>query len=180
MTGEQSRQARVNALRNSYQLTSGMKVCFSANIPQASLMLDNLPVPGNSFNGTLFAPVTLTASAPAGYTFKGWSTDSSATTATYQSGGKATRSGNTRLYAVWEANTYNVQFNANGGTGAPSAQTKTYGQTLTLSSTVPTRTNYTFLGWSTSNTATTPTYTAGGSYTANASATLYAVWVAES
>ena len=72
MTGEQSRQARVNALRNSYQLTSGMKVCFSANIPQASLMLDNLPVPGNSFNGTLFAPVTLTASAPAGYTFKGW------------------------------------------------------------------------------------------------------------
>ena len=111
-----------------------------------------------------------------GYTFKGWSTNSSATTATYQSGGKATRSANTRLYAVWEANTYTVQFNANGGTGAPSAQTKTYGQTLTLSSTVPTRTNYTFKGWSTSNTATTPTYTAGGSYTANASATLYAVW----
>ncbi len=111
-----------------------------------------------------------------GYTFKGWSTDSSATTATYQSGGKATRSANTRLYAVWEANTYTVSFNANGGTGAPSSQTKTYGQTLTLSSTVPTRTNYTFLGWSTSNSATTPTYAAGGSYTANASATLYAVW----
>lgn len=72
MTSEQSRQARINALRDSYQLGSGMNVSFSANIPQASLMLDNLPVPGNSFNGTLFAPVTLTASAPAGYTFKGW------------------------------------------------------------------------------------------------------------
>ena len=45
---------------------------------------------------------------------------------------------------------YTVSFNANGGTGAPSAQTKTYGQTLTLSSTVPTREGYTFLGWATS------------------------------
>ena len=44
------------------------------------------------------------------------------------------------------------------------------------SSTVPTRSGYKFLGWSTSSTATTATYTAGGSYTANAAATLYAVW----
>lgn len=72
--------------------------------------------------------------------------------------------------------TYTVSYNANGGTGAPSSQTKTYGQTLTLSSTKPTRTGYTFLGWSTSSTATSATYSAGGSYTANTSATLYAVW----
>ena len=49
-----------------------MNVSLNANIPQASFMLDNLPVPGNRFNGTLFAPVTITASAPAGYRFKGW------------------------------------------------------------------------------------------------------------
>ncbi len=72
MTGTQSRQARISALRSSYQLGTGMKVRFRADIPQASLMLDNLPVPGNAFDGTLFAPVTLTATAPAGYTFKGW------------------------------------------------------------------------------------------------------------
>ena len=72
MTGTSSRQARINALRDSYRLGTGMKVSFRANIPQASLMLDNLPVPGNTFDGTLFAPVTLTASAPAGYVFKGW------------------------------------------------------------------------------------------------------------
>ena len=72
MISSSSRQARINALRNSYHLGEGMKVSFKANIPQASLMLDNLPVPGNSFDGTLFAPVTLTATAPAGYRFTGW------------------------------------------------------------------------------------------------------------
>ena len=64
MTSSNSREARINALRSSYHLGDGMKVSFKANIPQASLMLDNLPVPGNSFDGTLFAPVTLTATAP--------------------------------------------------------------------------------------------------------------------
>ena len=72
MINSSSRQARINALRDSYQLGSGMKASFKANIPQASLMLDNLPVPGNTFDGTLFAPVTLTATAPTGYEFKGW------------------------------------------------------------------------------------------------------------
>ena len=71
---------------------------------------------------------------------------------------------------------YTVSFNANGGSGAPSSQTKWYGETLTLSSTVPTRPNYTFLGWSTSSTATEATYKAGGAYTANSGANLYAVW----
>lgn len=71
---------------------------------------------------------------------------------------------------------YTVSFNANGGSGAPSSQTKWYGTTLTLSSTVPKRTGYNFLGWSTSSTATTATYKAGGSYTSNSAATLYAVW----
>ena len=42
--------------------------------------------------------------------------------------------------------------------------------------TKPTRTGYTFLGWSTSSTAATAQYAAGAIYTANAAATLYAVW----
>lgn len=76
------------------------------------------------------------------------------------------------------AKTYNIYYNANGGSGAPSSQVKTEGKTLTLSSTKPTRTGYTFLGWSTSKTATSATYSAGGSYTSNSSVTLYAVWKA--
>lgn len=71
---------------------------------------------------------------------------------------------------------YTISYNANNGTGAPGNQTKYYDRTLTLSTTQPTRSGYKFLGWSTSSTATTPTYTAGGRYTSNAAATLYAVW----
>ena len=72
--------------------------------------------------------------------------------------------------------TYNVIYDANGGSGAPTSQTKTYGQTLTLSNTKPTRSGYTFLGWSTSSTATKATYSAGGSFTIDEDTTLYAVW----
>lgn len=43
--------------------------------------------------------------------------------------------------------TYTISYNANGGTGAPSSQTKTYGITLTLSNTKPVKIGYPFLGW---------------------------------
>lgn len=70
---------------------------------------------------------------------------------------------------------HTVTFNANGGTGAPGSQTKWYGTVLTLSSTRPTRTNYEFLGWSTSSTGAVD-YQLGGQYGADADVTLYAVW----
>lgn len=111
-----------------------------------------------------------------GYSFLGWSTSSSATSATYAAGANYTANAAATLYAVWKANTYTVSYNANGGTGAPGNQTKTYGKALTLSSTKPTRTNYNFKGWGTSASATTVTYAAGASYTNNAAITLYAVW----
>jgi uncharacterized repeat protein (TIGR02543 family) len=122
--------------------------------------------------------LTLSSTKPTrtGHSFLGWSTSSTATSATYSAGGKYTANAAATLYAVWKANTYTVTYNANGGTGAPSNQTKTYGKTLTLSSTKPTRTNYTFKGWGTSASATTATYSAGGSYSTNANITLYAVW----
>lgn len=111
-----------------------------------------------------------------GYTFSKWNTAANGTGTSYNAGASYTANADASLYAIWNINTWTVSYNANGGSGAPAAQTKTYGVTLTLSTTVPTRTGYTFLGWSTSNTATTATYAAGGSYTANAAATLYAVW----
>lgn len=110
-----------------------------------------------------------------GYTFKGWATSASGSVA-YAAGASYTANAAVTLYAVWTANTYTVSYNANGGSGAPANQTKTYGATLKLSSTKPTRTNYNFLGWGTSASATTVSYAAGANYTANAAITLYAVW----
>lgn len=110
-----------------------------------------------------------------GYTFQGWGTSSTDTTADYQPGASYTGNATTTLYAVWKANTYTVRYNANGGTGAPGNQTKTHGTTLTLSSTRPTRTDYTFLGWATSANGAV-VYQPGGSYTANAAITMYAKW----
>ena len=72
---------------------------------------------------------------------------------------------------------YSISYNANGGIGAPASQTKRYGESLTLSSTVPTRTGYTFMGWATS-TYGSVAYMPGASFTANADTTLYAVWKA--
>ena len=71
---------------------------------------------------------------------------------------------------------HTVSYNANGGTGAPSSQTKKYLTTLYLSSTKPTRTNYEFLGWSTSSSATTAEYQPGDAYSANNDLYLYAIW----
>lgn len=71
--------------------------------------------------------------------------------------------------------TYTVSYNANGGSGAPASQTKTYGVNLTLSSTMPTRAGYAFKGWATSSTGTVA-YPAGGTYSDNSAVTLYAVW----
>lgn len=122
--------------------------------------------------------LTLRSTKPTktGYIFKGWTNDPNSTEVIWTAGGKYTINASRKLYAVWQAKTYTISYNANGGSGAPKSQTKTYGKDLTLSSTKPTRTNYNFEGWSTSSTATNATYRAGERYTDNKAATLYAVW----
>ena len=125
--------------------------------------------------------LTLRSTKPTrtGYTFKGWATTNGEIQAVkYAPGGQYWLDEPATLYAVWQKNPaqYTVTYNANGGSGSPASQTKTENVALTLSSTKPTRSGYTFLGWSTSSTATSPTYYPGSSYTTNASATLYAVW----
>jgi uncharacterized repeat protein (TIGR02543 family) len=76
------------------------------------------------------------------------------------------------------AATYTVSYSANGGSGAPAAQTKTQNVSLTLSGVRPTRSGYNFLGWSTSSAATSASYQPGTAFTVNANTTLYAVWQA--
>ena len=130
------------------------------------------------YNATTGYTFTISTTKPTrtGYDFLGWSLDNKATTASYQPGSSITLTNTSVLYAVWKLKTYQISYNANGGTGAPSAQTKTYGVNLKLSTVEPTRSGYKFLGWSTSNTAEEPTYLSGGTFTTNANTTLYAVW----
>lgn len=134
--------------------------------------------------------LTLSTTKPTrtGYTFSKWNTNASGTGSSYSSGGSYTANAAATLYAIWTANTYGVTFNANGGSsGTTTSMNRSYGSSFTIPQTaIPTRTNYKFLGWSTSNTATTPTYThTGGTSgtctistynTSTNTLTLYAVW----
>ena len=137
--------------------------------------------PPSSQTKTEGTTLTLSKTKPtrAGYTFKGWGTSSTATTVAYKAGASYTTNGGTTLYAIWKKTTYAIKYDANGGSGAPAAQTKTHGKTLVLSKTKPSRRGYIFLGWSTSSTATKKTYSPGDSYATNSAATLYAVWKAQ-
>jgi len=72
-----------------------------------------------------------------------------------------------------------ISYNANGGTGAPSSQTKIYGTNLTLRSGSPSRTGYTFKGWASSSTATTAEWQPSGILSAEGARTLYAIWEAK-
>lgn len=133
---------------------------------------------GAPSNQTKTAGVSLTLSTTkptrAGYTFKHWNTNTTDTGTAYNPGASYTANAALSLYAIWNRT---VTYNANGGTGAPAAQTAIATSAITLSSTVPTKAGSTFRGWATSSTATSASYQAGGTYAANSpSVTLYAVW----
>lgn len=121
--------------------------------------------------------LTLSSTRPTrtGYTFKGWATSSSATSASIQPGATYTANSGITYYAVWQINTHTITYNANGGSGAPGSTTKNYGQAQTVSSTKPTRMNYDFKGWSLSQNGAVQ-YSGGQTISDYTNHTLYAVW----
>lgn len=89
-----------------------------------------------------------------GYTFLGWSTSPTATTATYTDEQLVTTNvgnqcGDITLYAVWSPNTITIDWNENGGTSVSNTTCKFDG-TFTLPS-APMRGGYTFDGWKFAN-----------------------------
>lgn len=121
-----------------------------------------------------------------GYTFDGWKTKADGTGTNYAADVNLMSLNNLTdenptLYAKWSANSYTVSFNANGGTGSIADQSFTYDVSGSLTANSFARGSDTFLGWSTSSTAETATYTNGQSVSnlstiANGKVTLYAVW----
>lgn len=82
-------------------------------------------------------------------------------------------------YAVPDLPHWTVKLNANGGTnGSKTSFVKYYNATayFPAGSESPTRSGWTWLGWGTSPSSTSPSYVSYSAYTANAGATFYAIW----
>ena len=116
----------------------------------------------NSVEATKGKAMPTISSLPtrAGYTFAGYYSATSGGTKYYNANGTSAKNfdkdANTTLYAQWTANQYTVTYNANGGTVSPASfkyktnnnTTSSTGQHFTLAT--PTRSGYTFDGWTTS------------------------------
>ena len=157
---------------------------------------------GNKTNPSL--TVTSTTPTRTGYNFLGWSTSSSATSASYDGGDSYTfsnaynASSTAKLYAVWEAKVIAVNLNKNGGAGGTStiylkydsgwysSSSCTSSSKITSLPSTPTRTGYEFLGYNTeSNGSGATAVSATGSinlsdtyYSTDGTRTWYAVWEA--
>ena len=115
-----------------------------------------------------------------GYTIIGWNTNKNATTSTWNINTSKSILSSATYYPILKANIYTVTYNANGGSGGPSSQSYKYAPNgnIYLSSDKPSKTGYTFMGWSESSSATSASYSPGqwwGTHNAN-NYTLYAVW----
>lgn len=94
---------------------------------------------------TALFPAKCGFTVPTGRTFGGWGTSSSSISASYNAGTSYNINANDylELYARWLVHTYNISFNANGGSGTMNSITNcTYGTAYTLPKNQFTR-NYT-------------------------------------
>ena len=181
--------------------TEGVTITWSAQsgatgyrvVRGTSSNLDNANILVETVSGTSYTDKT----AVAGKTYYYWivaKKSSGYVTSSYNTGYKASSSsgggdddpdpgtggGTTPSY---DGNPYTVQFNANGGEGTMANESFVYGTAKALTISTFKRTGYIFIGWSTSSTATTPTYDDGQSVknlttTSGGTVKLYAVWQA--
>jgi uncharacterized repeat protein (TIGR02543 family) len=127
---------------------------------------------------------TVTSSVPTrtGYTFTGWNTLANGTGTSYATG--ATTSPITTditLYAIWTGVDHTLSYDLNGAAGTPpTSQTVTHDTTATVTSSVPTRTGYTFTSWNTLANGTGTSYATGATTSPiTTDITLYAIWLAD-
>ena len=112
----------------------------------------------------------------AGYNVVGWNTDSNAMTSTWSQNTSKNINKSETYFPIVKLKTYTIKYNANGGSGAPSNQVKEHNKNITLSTSKPTRTGYTFVNWNTSSAGNGTSYSAGATYSGNSDITMYAQW----
>ncbi|GAA3876250.1 hypothetical protein GCM10022381_18630 [Leifsonia kafniensis] len=123
-------------------------------------------------NGLVLQPTT--APTRTGYTFNGWFTQ--ATDGTAWNFATDTITGATTLHAQWTINTYTVTFNSQKGTAVANG-TATYNGLVGEPAAAPTRTGYTFNGWTTTADGGTPWVFDTNRVTGPT--TIYATWTAK-
>lgn len=79
INSQENRTVRMDYLADYLGLTSRYSVTINKNIPGGRLLINTEEIPTGKFVGTLFAPVELKATVPAGYSFVGWSNDGGST-----------------------------------------------------------------------------------------------------
>ena len=152
----------------------------------------------------------LTNAEPArtGYEFLGWSDVATATSAKWTKGavyknanaltntaGSVVIPNGATVYAVWKSSSATLVYDANGGSlgSVPETQIMTTTDETKISTAIPTRTGYTFIGWTIYSWFPLPVWYPGDTYKNADSltnvldttvipngATVYAVWVAQS
>ena len=144
------------------------------NTYQANLYANGGSVSPTSIIVTYDSPYgTLPTPTRTGYTFNGWFTQSSGGDRVESTTVVKTASTHS-LCAQWDANTYTVNFNANGGSVGTPSKTVTYDSTYGELPT-PTRENHTFAGWFTAAEGGTQ-ITSTTAVKITESQTLYARW----
>ena len=109
------------------------------------------------------------------YSFVGWNTAADGTGTGYADGEAVRDLGTVTLYAQWHITNYNVQFNANNGSGEMADQSFTCNTPQALNANTFTREHYTFVGWNSKADGSGVAYADGQTVT-NPSDILYAQW----
>ena len=152
-----------------YQHDIGIGVGTSSGVGDGATV-SGITVTFNSSGLTISASSSVTARTYY-ISFTDWTTEEDVFTVSFQVTAASATQYTCYLY-----------YDANGGSGAPSTQsytgTSTSSHSFTISSSTPTKSGYTFKGWATSSSASTASYSAGGTISVgyNSSKTLYAVW----
>lgn len=179
---------------NTYTVASNITSSSAVTLyAQWEVLQVNLAFNANGGSGTMNTQriaagtsqnITANTFTRTGYSFSHWTTNADGSGTRYNNGVRYEASPDilneqtVNLYAQWSPVGYTLTYDANGGSYPPAAQT-CYLSTIQkcyVTSDVPSRSGYKFLGWSDSSSATSASYSAGSEVNITGNKTLYAVW----